>query len=84
MICRDHCAACCIVPSISSPLPGMPGGKPTGVPCVHLTAELKCGIYNDPARPDVCNNFKADPEVCGTSREEAFTLLRALEQEEAP
>jgi Fe-S-cluster containining protein len=84
MQCHDHCAACCIVISISSPLPGMPEGKPAGVPCIHLTADLECGIYNDPARPAVCIQFKADPEVCGTSREEAFTLLQALEQGEAP
>jgi len=62
----------------------MPEGKPAGVPCVHLTTELACGIYNDPARPAVCHNFKADPEVCGTSREEAFNLLQALERGEVP
>jgi Fe-S-cluster containining protein len=84
MKCRDHCAACCIVPSISSPIPGMPGGKPAGVPCIHLTAGLKCGIYHDPARPDVCNNFKADPLVCGNNREEAISLLEALERGEVP
>jgi hypothetical protein len=32
--CRPGCAACCIAPSISSPIPGMPHGKPAGVRCI--------------------------------------------------
>ncbi|HLV28200.1 MAG TPA: YkgJ family cysteine cluster protein, partial [Burkholderiaceae bacterium] len=28
MDCRPHCGACCTAPSISSPIPGMPQGKP--------------------------------------------------------
>ncbi|MBF7801077.1 YkgJ family cysteine cluster protein, partial [Klebsiella pneumoniae] len=28
MECRTDCGACCIAPSISSPIPGMPQGKP--------------------------------------------------------
>lgn len=28
MNCRPHCAACCIAPSITSPLPGLSLGKP--------------------------------------------------------
>ncbi|NBX68342.1 MAG: YkgJ family cysteine cluster protein, partial [Proteobacteria bacterium] len=36
MECRIGCGACCIAPSISSPLPGMPHGKPAGVRCVNL------------------------------------------------
>ena len=39
--CRSGCAACCIAPSISSPIPGMPHGKPAGVRCVQLTADLR-------------------------------------------
>ena len=31
MNCRPHCGACCIALSISSPIPGMPAGKPAGV-----------------------------------------------------
>ncbi|MDR8085529.1 YkgJ family cysteine cluster protein, partial [Acinetobacter baumannii] len=26
--CRPHCGACCTAPSITSPIPGMPNGKP--------------------------------------------------------
>jgi hypothetical protein len=27
--CRPGCGACCIAPSITSPIPGMPDGKPS-------------------------------------------------------
>jgi hypothetical protein len=40
MECRIGCAACCIALPISSPIPGMPDGKPAGVRCVQLTADL--------------------------------------------
>jgi len=79
MKCRESCGACCIAPSISSPIPGMPHGKPAGVPCIHLSRDKRCMIYEHPDKPDVCNNFKADPDVCGTSSEEAMILLTALE-----
>ena len=79
MECRKYCGACCIAPSISSPIPGMPHGKPAGIRCIHLSADFRCLIYDDPGKPAVCNNFQADPDVCGTSREEALILLTALE-----
>lgn len=81
MECRENCGACCVAPSISSPIPGMPQGKPGGVPCIHLAEDFSCLIYNQPGRPKVCNDFKADPLVCGTSREEALMLLGKLEQD---
>ncbi len=80
MECRTHCGACCIAPSISSPIPGMPLGKPGGVPCIHLAEDFRCLIYGLADRPKVCSDFKADPEVCGTSREEAMKLLGRLEK----
>jgi Fe-S-cluster containining protein len=80
MQCREHCGACCIAPSISSLIPGMPRGKPGGVPCIHLSSDYRCLIFDDPRRPKVCDQFKAEPEVCGTSREEALMLLGKLEQ----
>jgi uncharacterized protein len=80
MKCRDNCGACCIAPSISSPIPGMPDGKPAGVPCIHLASDYRCLIYDDPGRPGVCDRFQADKDVCGTSREEAMVLLGDLEQ----
>jgi len=79
MKCRIGCGACCIAPSISSPIPGMPEGKPAGVPCIHLTADFKCGIFHHPDRPKVCDDFQAGPEVCGSSRDEALDILSELE-----
>jgi Fe-S-cluster containining protein len=80
MECREHCGACCIAPSISSPIPGMPQGKPGGVTCIHLSEDFRCLIYGQRGRPRVCDAFKADAEVCGTSREEALRLLVELEE----
>ncbi len=79
MQCRENCGACCIMPSISSAIPGMPKGKPGGVKCIHLTSDLKCGIFLSPDRPRVCDGFKADPLVCGGTRNEALTILGDLE-----
>jgi uncharacterized protein len=79
MKCRKNCGACCIVPSISSPIPGMPKGKPAGVRCIHLTDDLKCAIFNSPERPEVCNTFKAEELVCGSSQKEAMENLAFLE-----
>ena len=58
----------------------MPGGKAAGVACIHLKEDCSCGIYNDPERPEVCTRFRADPEVCGSNREEAMLLLSSLEK----
>ena len=80
MQCRAGCGACCIAPSISSPIPGMPQGKPAEVRCIHLTEDNLCAIFNDPRRPKVCADFDADPEVCGSSRSEALILLTEWEK----
>lgn len=77
--CRPGCAACCIVISISSPLPGMPNGKPAGVPCIHLDEHHLCKLHNEDNYPAVCRNFTFDPEFCGTSNSEAFERLSKLE-----
>jgi Fe-S-cluster containining protein len=58
----------------------MPDGKPAGVPCIHLTADLRCDIYSDPRRPAVCGSFPAVPDHCGSDREEACRLLAELEE----
>ena len=63
--CRPGCAACCIAPSISSAIPGMPGGKPAGVPCVQLDEALRCKIFGQPGRPAVCGQLQASLEMCG-------------------
>lgn len=78
MNCHPNCGACCIAPSISSPIPGMPGGKPAGVRCIHLAEDYRCAIYD--LRPKVCRDFKAEELVCGTSREEALQIIFDLEK----
>lgn len=80
MECRAGCGACCIAPSISSPIPGLPHGKAAGERCLHLTAEFLCAIFGRPERPDVCSAFSAVDYVCGDSREEAVRLIGWLEQ----
>ncbi len=84
MECRIGCAACCIAISISSPIPGMPNGKPAGVPCVHLTADRRCGLFGSPERPAVCGGLQASEDMCGATNEEAFAILSALERATAP
>jgi len=79
MDCRAHCAACCIAPSISSPIPGMPNGKPAGVRCVQLTSDGRCLIFGLPERPTVCVSLRPSFEMCGQTNEEAMTRLIALE-----
>ena len=54
MDCRKNCGACCIALSISSPIPGMPGGKPAGVRCIHLLDDYQCAIYFEKGKPKVC------------------------------
>lgn len=69
-----------MAPSITSPIPGMPSGKPAGVACIHLTADKRCAIFGSPGRPRVCADFMADEEVCGASGEEAVRILSWWEQ----
>lgn len=84
MECRAGCGACCIAPSISSPIPGMPGGKPAGVRCVQLTPDHRCRLFGRPERPAVCNRLRPSEEMCGGSREEALLSLAMLEIATAP
>ncbi len=78
--CRHGCAACCIAPSISSPIPGMPHGKPAGVRCIQLTDDLLCKLIDSSDRPQVCFGFVFDPLICGNSREEAMRIISELEK----
>ena len=80
MDCRTGCGACCIAPSISSPIPGMPHGKPAGVACVQLTADFRCAIFGRPERPAVCASLRPTEEMCGARREQALEFLVGLEQ----
>ncbi|HEY3569579.1 MAG TPA: YkgJ family cysteine cluster protein [Thermoanaerobaculia bacterium] len=84
MICRAGCGACCIALSISSPIPGMPGGKPAGVRCVQLDEHNLCRIFGSPERPEVCNRLRPSQEMCGETTEHALAYLTALERATAP
>lgn len=77
--CRAGCGACCIAPSITSPIPGMPEGKPAGVRCVQLNDDNLCRLFGDPSRPTVCERFDFDHSVCGEHREQALATLTWLE-----
>ncbi len=79
MNCRAGCGACCIAPSISSPIPGMPEGKPAGVRCVQLTTDNRCKLFGRPERPAVCINLQPSEDMCGCSDAEALMLLARLE-----
>ena len=84
MNCRDHCAACCIAPSISSPIPGMPDGKPAGVRCIQLDTDARCKIFGQPERPAVCGSLRPSRTMCGESRAQAMYWLGWMEAETAP
>jgi Fe-S-cluster containining protein len=79
MNCRPGCAACCSVISISSPLPGMPQGKPAGVRCIHLSGKNLCLIHERPDYPEVCRQFRPSRKMCGENTEEAMKNLARLE-----
>lgn len=81
--CRIGCGACCIAPSISSSIPGMPEGKPAGVRCIQLTPDNRCMIFGSPLRPAVCLSLKPSQEMCGAADEEAMEYLTQLEKETA-
>jgi Fe-S-cluster containining protein len=82
--CRPGCGACCIAPSISSPIPGMPQGKPAGVPCVQLDADLRCRLFGRPERPACCSGLQPDVDMCGAHRTHALRWLARLEDLTAP
>ncbi len=82
--CRPGCAACCIAASISSPLPGMPNGKPAGVPCVNLNEKRLCSVWGTDQYPKVCKEFTAAHWICGDTTEQALTNLRILDHVTRP
>ena len=77
--CRPDCGACCIAPSISSSIPGMPDGKPAGIRCIQLTPDNKCLLFGKPERPKVCIGLKPSQELCRETAEEAMEYLQFLE-----
>ena len=79
MDCRAGCGACCIAPSIARPFYGMPRGKAAGEVCVHLDEQMRCRLFADPRRPELCARFRPEPGICGDSREQALQILDELE-----
>lgn len=82
--CRPGCAACCIAPSISSPIPGMPQGKPAGLRCIQLTDDNRCRLFGQKERPAVCGTLQPSVQMCGTVPAEAMAFLTWLEMETVP
>ena len=84
MNCRPGCGACCTAPSISSPIPGMPLGKPAGVRCVQLDAANRCTIFGRADRPAVCGSLLPSAEMCGQDSTAAILFLARLERDTQP
>lgn len=81
--CRPACGACCIAPSISTPIP-QPGGGPArpkaaGEACRQLDEQRRCRLFGRPERPAVCRSLRPQAEMCGSSRAEAMVWLTRLE-----
>lgn len=84
MNCRSGCGACCIAPSITTPIPGMPHGKPAGVRCVQLDEQQRCRIFGSPDRPAVCVSLRPSAAMCGADRAQALRHLDWLERQTGP
>ncbi|MES2758244.1 MAG: YkgJ family cysteine cluster protein [Pseudomonadota bacterium] len=84
LACRPDCGACCTAPSITSPIPGMPNGKPAGVRCIQLAEDNRCLIFGQPQRPAFCAGLQPSREMCGSGRPHAIVWLAALELATAP
>ena len=78
MNCRAGCGACCIAPSISSPIPNMPKGKAAGVRCAQLDENNLCLIFGDPRRPAVCSSLRTSVEMCGVNENVTATRIHAM------
>jgi len=57
----------------------MPNGKPAGVACAQLDADMRCRVFGRPERPGFCGSLRPAADMCGASREEALALLTLLE-----
>jgi hypothetical protein len=84
MECRENCGACCIAPSINSPIPDMPEGKRAGVRCIQLDTQNRCKIFGQPERPAFCGSLQPSVEMCRETREQAMIWLNNLELLTAP
>ncbi len=62
----------------------MEGGKPAGVPCIQLTADLRCALFGKPERPAVCLSLRPCETMCGQDRAEALAYLADMERRTEP
>ena len=62
----------------------MPHGKAAGVPCVQLTAEMRCALFGLASRPAVCVSLRPGAEMCGATREHALRWIGALDESTRP
>ena len=83
MDCRLGCGACCIAPSITSSIPGMPHGKPAGVRCIQLDEDNLCRLFGQSERPLVCLRFLPDNALCGDTSNQALERIAWLELDTA-
>ena len=83
MDCRIGCGACCIAISISSPIPGMPDGKPAGVRCVQLTDDNKCQLFGLPSDRPPVPRYAPVRRCAGRLLKEAMVYLTWLEENHA-
>ena len=60
-------------------MPGLPHGKPAGMPCPHLDEAWRCRLFGQAERPPVCGSLQPSAEMCGDTREQAMHWLTALE-----
>ena len=85
MECRKGCAACCIAPSVSQAIPGMPTGKAAGEACINLDIKsMQCRIWQQDNYPELCRKFNAEIDICGDSREFALETITILERNTRP
>jgi hypothetical protein len=61
----------------------MPHGKPAGVRCVQLDADLRCRIFGQPERPAVCRNLRPELAMCGPYDDGGLHATRWLSELEA-
>jgi uncharacterized protein len=62
----------------------MASGKPAGIRCIQLTDDNRCLLFGQSLRPAVCSSLQPNPEMCGTSCQEAMQNLAKWEAATAP
>lgn len=69
---------------MTSPIPGMPLGKPAGQACVQLDEHRRCRLFGRPERPAVCIGLQPSHEMCGDHAEAAIAWLAHMEAQTRP